>query len=59
MYADDAAETFLFFMENYDSAQIIRIGRGDDISIKELAALIAGNIETNRFTGNMFQYYMS
>jgi len=30
-------------MENYDSEQIINIGTGQDITIKELAALI-GNI---------------
>ena len=41
MHVDDAAEAILFLMEHYDSHQIINIGWGEDISIKELALLIA------------------
>lgn len=41
MHVSDAAEAILFFMENYDSSEIINIGWGQDISIKELANLIA------------------
>ena len=41
MHVDDAAEAFLFLMEQYDSERIINIGWGEDVSIKELAALIA------------------
>lgn len=41
MHAADAAEAVLFFMESYDSSEIINIGWGEDVSIKELADLIA------------------
>lgn len=41
MHVDDAAESILFLMEHYNSPQIINIGWGEDISIKELALLIA------------------
>ena len=40
MHVDDAAEAILFLMEYYDSPQLINIGWGEDISIKELALLI-------------------
>jgi len=41
MHVDDAAEAILFLVEHYDSPKPINIGRGEDISIKELAVLIA------------------
>ena len=41
MHVDDAAEAILFLMEYYDSSQLINIGWGEDISIKELALLVA------------------
>ena len=41
MHVDDAAEAILFLMEYYDSPQLINIGWGEDVSIKELALLIA------------------
>jgi GDP-L-fucose synthase len=41
MHVDDAAEAILFLMERYDSPQIINVGWGEDVSIKELAFLIA------------------
>ncbi len=41
MHVDDAAEAVLFMMQHRDCPQIINIGWGEDISIKELAALIA------------------
>ena len=41
MHVVDAVEAILFFMENYDSSEVINIGWGQDISIKELANLIA------------------
>jgi GDP-L-fucose synthase len=41
LHVADAAEAILFFMENYDSSGIVNIGWGQDISIKELANLIA------------------
>jgi GDP-L-fucose synthase len=44
MHVDDAAEAILFFIDNYDSSEIINIGSGQDISIKELANLIAHKV---------------
>ena len=41
MHVDDAAEATLFLIEHYDSPKPINIGWGEDISIKELAVLIA------------------
>lgn len=40
LHSDDLAEACLFLMDNYEENEIINIGVGDDISIKELAYLI-------------------
>ena len=40
LHVDDLAEACLFLMQNYDSEEIINIGAGKDITIKELADLI-------------------
>jgi len=40
LYVDDLAEACLFLMENYNEAQHINIGTGEDLSILELAELI-------------------
>jgi GDP-L-fucose synthase len=42
MHVDDLARALLFMLENYDDPQFINIGTGVDISIKELAEMIAG-----------------
>lgn len=39
--ADDAAEAIIYMIENYDSSEIMNVGSGTDISIKDLAELIA------------------
>src|SRR5262245_54117999 len=41
MHVDDAARAVLYFLECYDDPQFINVGCGEDISIKELAELIA------------------
>jgi len=41
MHVDDAAEAILFLMESYDSPEIINLGWGEDVSIKNLASIIA------------------
>jgi GDP-L-fucose synthase len=41
MHVDDAAEAIVFLLEHYDRPQIINVGWGEDVSIKELAVLIA------------------
>jgi len=40
LHVDDLAEAALFLMENYDREEIVNVGEGKDISIKELAGLI-------------------
>jgi len=40
LHVDDLASACLFLLEKYDSAEIINIGCGEDISIRELAELI-------------------
>lgn len=41
LHVDDLADAALFLMERYDSEEIINVGVGEDISIRELAGLIA------------------
>lgn len=40
LHVDDLAAACVFLLEKYDSAEIINIGCGEDISIRELAELI-------------------
>ncbi|HTA26774.1 MAG TPA: GDP-L-fucose synthase [Bacteroidia bacterium] len=40
LHVDDLAEACLFLMENYHEAELVNIGTGTDISIKDLAMLI-------------------
>lgn len=37
IYSDDMADALVFLMNNYDSEEIINVGTGTDISIKQLA----------------------
>jgi GDP-L-fucose synthase len=41
LYVDDLAEACLYLMENYNDSEIINVGTGKDISIKELSHLIS------------------
>ena len=41
LYVDDLADALCFLMEHYDSPEIINVGWGEDVTIAELAALIA------------------
>jgi len=41
LHVDDLADASVFLMQNYESPEIINVGTGKDLSIKELAALIA------------------
>jgi GDP-L-fucose synthase len=50
LFADDLADACIFLMENYNEKEIINIGCGTDISIKELAELIS---EITGFTGEL------
>jgi GDP-L-fucose synthase len=40
LFADDLADACVHLMENYDGAEIVNIGTGEDIRIKELAETI-------------------
>jgi GDP-L-fucose synthase len=40
LHVDDLAEACLHLMQHYDQAELVNIGTGDDISIKDLALLI-------------------
>ena len=44
LYVDDLAEASLFLMENYDGDQQVNVGVGEDLSIKELASLVASEV---------------
>lgn len=50
LYIDDLAEACLFLMLSYNKSQIINIGTGEGISIKDLALLIK---EIVGFTGDL------
>lgn len=52
LFVDDLAEACLFLLENYDSADTINVGVGQDMSISELASDIA---KTVGFTGSLVQ----
>ncbi|CAD6491953.1 MAG: GDP-L-fucose synthase [Candidatus Argoarchaeum ethanivorans] len=50
MHVDDLSQAVLFLVEEWDSPEIINVGCGTDISIKELAELIANKVE---YTGRI------
>jgi GDP-L-fucose synthase len=50
LYVDDAAEAFVLAAERYDGKEPVNIGAGKEISIRELAELIA---ELTGFTGEI------
>jgi GDP-L-fucose synthase len=44
MHVDDLADACHFLMQNYNEAGLVNIGWGEDVSIKELATLIASEV---------------
>jgi len=50
LHVDELAEACLFLMGNYSDLEFVNIGTGEDLSIKELAELIAKIIQ---FTGEI------
>jgi GDP-L-fucose synthase len=44
LYVDDLAEASLFLLENYDGASQVNVGVGEDLTIKELAELVAEEV---------------
>jgi GDP-L-fucose synthase len=50
MHVDDLAEACFFLLQNYNEAGFVNIGWGEDVSIKELAMLIASEFA---YTGSL------
>ncbi|MBF9253851.1 GDP-L-fucose synthase [Pontibacter sp. 172403-2] len=50
LFADDLAEACIYLMENYSGRELVNIGTGEDIAIKDLALLIK---ETIGFEGRL------
>jgi GDP-L-fucose synthase len=40
LHVDDLAEACLFLLENYDSPELVNIGYGEDITVRDLAGLV-------------------
>jgi len=40
LHVDDLAEACLFLMENYDSPELVNVGCGEDITIRDLATMV-------------------
>ena len=45
LFVDDLAEASRFLLENYNSSEIVNVGCGEDVSIRELAELICEVVE--------------
>jgi GDP-L-fucose synthase len=50
LYADDLADACLFLMQHYNDKEIVNIGCGEDVSIKELANLVK---KLTEYEGNL------
>lgn len=50
LYADDLADACIFLMENYNERELINIGTGEDLTIKELAETVK---EVTGFEGTL------
>ncbi len=50
LHVDDLADACVFLLENYNSPEIINIGCGEDVTIRELATTVC---ETLRFQGEL------
>jgi GDP-L-fucose synthase len=47
LYVDDAAEGILLATERYDGAEPVNLGSGEEISIRDLAMMVAGEVGFN------------
>ena len=47
LYVDDMADATVFLMENYSDEQIVNVGTGIDVTIKELAELVQKTVGFN------------
>lgn len=50
MHVDDLADACFYLLENYNQAGLVNIGWGEDVTIKELATLIASEVG---YTGSL------
>ena len=50
MYVDDLADACYFLLQNYNEPGLVNIGWGEDVSIKELATMIASEVG---YTGSL------
>jgi GDP-L-fucose synthase len=50
MHVDDAVAAIIFLMRHFNSGQIVNVGWGEDITIKELATLVASLVG---YTGSL------
>jgi GDP-L-fucose synthase len=41
MYSDDMADACVYLMERYDGSEIVNIGTGEEVTIRELTELVA------------------
>jgi len=51
LFVDDLAEACLHLMDNYNDSEIVNIGTGEDITIKDLAYLVK---EVVGFEGDIY-----
>lgn len=47
LYADDLADACLFAMDHFENAELVNVGSGENISIKDLANIISGIVGYN------------
>jgi GDP-L-fucose synthase len=47
MYVDDAADAMVFLMQHYSSGEVINIGTGEDVSVRELTEMVGAIIGFN------------
>jgi GDP-L-fucose synthase len=50
LFADDLAEACVYLMDNYDEKELVNVGTGEDLSIKELTEMVA---EVVGFSGDI------
>ena len=50
LYVDDLADACIFLMNNYDESEMINVGSGEDLSIRELTRIISDAVG---FKGNI------
>jgi len=50
LFVEDLADACVFLLENYDSSEHINVGSGEDLSIRDLAGIVAEEVG---FTGEI------